>query len=86
MTYTNIRLYTASGIPEAISNLWFRTDCSAVEIQDAVEDAKDSKDLLRRIQRMKLLRKFTLDRENEQKVRFKGTDCCDNISYLEIRK
>jgi len=86
MTYTNIRLYTASGIPEAMENLWFRCECSLVEIQDAVEDAKDSKDLLRRIQRMKLLRKFTLDRENEQKIRFKGTDCWDNISYLEIRK
>ena len=86
MTYTNIKLYTADGIPEALSNLWYRNDCSVVEIQDAVEDAKDSKDLLRRIQRMKLLRKFTLDRENEQKIRFKGTDCWGNISYLEIRK
>ena len=85
-TYTNIRLYTADGIPEAMENLWFRHECSLVEIQDAVEDAKDSKDLLRRIQRMKLLRKFTLDRENEQKIRFKGTDCWGNISYLEIRK
>ena len=86
MTYTNIRLFTADGIPEAMENLWFRHECSLVEIQDAVEDAKDSKDLLRRIQRMKLLRKFTLDRENERKVRFKGTDFCGNISYLEIRK
>lgn len=86
MTYTNIKLYTASGIPEALSNLWFRHECSLVEIQDAVEDAKDSKDLLRRIQRMRLLRKFTFDRENAQRIRFKGTDFCDNISYLEIRK
>lgn len=86
MTYTNIKLYTADGIPEAISNLWFRADCSLVEIQDAVEDAKDSKDFLRRVQRMKLLRKFTLDRENDQRIRFKGTDCWNNISYLEIRK
>ena len=86
MTYTNIRLYTADGIPEAMENLWFRHECSLVEIQDAVEDAKDSKDLLQRIRRMKLLRKFTFDRENEQRIRFKGTDFCDNISYLEIRK
>ena len=77
MTYTKIKLFTADGIPEAMENLWFRHDCSLVEIQDA---------LLRRIQRMKLLRKFTLDRENEQKIRFKGTDCWENISYLEIRK
>lgn len=86
MTYTNIRLFTANGIPEALSNLWYGTDCSVVEIQDAIEDAKNAADLLRRIQKMKLLRKVALDRETEQKVRFKTTDCWGNISYLEIRK
>lgn len=86
MTYTNIKLYTANGIQEAMENLWFRTDCSLFEIQDAVEDAKDSKDLLRRIQRMKLLRKFTFDRENEKRIRLKGADLCGNISYLEITR
>lgn len=86
MTYTNIRLFTANGISEALSNLWYGTDCSVVEIQDAIEDAKNAADLLRRIQKMKLLRKVALDRETEQKVRFKTTDCWGNISYLEIRK
>lgn len=86
MTYTNIRLFTANGIPAALSNLWYGTDCSVVEIQDAIEDAKNAADLLRRIQKMKLLRKVALDRETEQKVRFKTTDCWGNISYLEIRK
>ena len=33
---------------------------------------------------MKLLRKFTLDRETEKRIRFKGTDCWGNVSYLEI--
>ena len=41
-------------------------------------------DLLNRIQKMKLLRKFTLDRETEKRIRFKGTDCWGNVSYLEI--
>lgn len=86
MTYTNIRLFTANGIPEALSNLWYGTDCSVVEIQDAIEDAENAADLLRRIQKMKLLKKVALDRETEQKVRFKTTDCWGNTSYLEIRK
>ena len=86
MTYTNIRLFTANGIPEALSNLWYGTDCSVVEIQDAIEDAENAADLLRRIQKMKLLRKVALDRETEQKVRFKTTDCWENTSYLEILK
>lgn len=63
MTYTKINLYLDNGIPEALSNLWYGTDSSVVEIRDAVEDAKNGEDLLNRIQKMKLLRKFTLDRE-----------------------
>ena len=86
MTYTNIKLYTANGIPEALSNLWYGTDSSVVELQDAVEDARDSKDLLQRLGKMKLLRRFTIDRETEQKIRLKSTDCWGNISYLEIRR
>lgn len=86
MTYKKIRLFTANGIPEALSNLWYGTESSVVEIQDAVEDARDGKDLLRRLGRMKLLRRFTLDRENEQKIRLKSTDCWGNISYLEIHR
>lgn len=49
MTYTKISLYTSNGIPEALSNLWYRTESSVVEIQDAVEDAQNGKDLLRRL-------------------------------------
>lgn len=80
MTYTKISLYLANGIPEALSNLWYGSDSAVVEIRDAVEDAKNGKDLLNRIQKMKLLRKFTLDRENDKRIRFKGTDCWDNVS------
>ena len=66
MTYTKINLYLANGIPEALSNLWYGSDSAVVEIRDAVEDAENGKDLLNRIQKMKLLRKFTLDREERQ--------------------
>lgn len=86
MTYKKIRLFTANGIPEALSNLWYGTESSVVEIQDAVEDARDGKDLMRRLAGMKLLRRFTLDRETEQKIRLKSTDCWGNISYLEIHR
>lgn len=47
---------------------------------------KNGKDLLRRLGGMKLLRRFTLDRENEQRLRLKSTDGFGNVSYLEIRK
>ena len=80
MTYTKINLYLANGIPEALSNLWYGSDSAVVEIRDAVEDAKNGKDLLNRIQKMKLFRKFTLDRENDKRIRFKGTDCWGNVT------
>ena len=51
MTYTKINLYLANGIPEALSNLWYGSDSAVVEIRDAVEDAKNGKDLLNRIQK-----------------------------------
>lgn len=84
MTYTKIRLYTSNGIPEALSNLWYGTECSVVEIRDAIEDAKDGRDLLGRLKKMHLLRRIHADRENEKRVRFKTIDFMGNTSYLEI--
>lgn len=52
MTYSKIKLYTASGIPEALSNLWYSNDSSVVKIEDAVEDASDSNDLLNSIEKI----------------------------------
>lgn len=86
MTFTKINLYTSNGIPEALSNLWYGTESSVTEIRDAVEDAKDAADLLGRLGKLKLLRRFTKDRENEKSLRLKTTDCWGNTSYLEIRK
>lgn len=60
------------------SNLWYGSDSAVVEIRDAVEDAKNGKDLLNRIQKMKLLRKFTLDRRTKS-TSAKGTDCWGNV-------
>ena len=45
MTYTKISLYLANGIPEALSNLWYGSDSAVVEIRDAVEDAKNGKEI-----------------------------------------
>ena len=52
MAYSKIKLYTANGIPEALGNLWYKDDSSVVEIEDAVEDASDSNDLLNSIEKI----------------------------------
>lgn len=84
MKYTRIRLYTSRGYNEALSNLWSTGKCSIVELEDAVEDAKNAKDLLMRLCRMNLLRSILFDRETDTKIRFKCTDCMGNKSYLEV--
>ena len=84
MKYTKITLQTANGIPEAMSNLWFRQESSIAEIEDAVWDAKNGKELADRLNRMKLFRKFTFDRELNGMVRLKGMDRMENISYLKV--
>lgn len=68
MTYSKIKLYKANGIQESLSNLWCKDDSSVVEIEDAVEDASDSSDLLNSIKKLNLLRKFSLDRENDKRI------------------
>ena len=84
MKYTKIHLYTSSGYTESLSNLFPMNDCSIVELEDAVEDAKDAEDLLMRLRRMKLLRVFLIDRVTDTKIRFKSKDGMGNTSYLEI--
>lgn len=84
MKYTKIHLYTSRGYAESLSNLWSMNDCSIVELEDAVEDAKDAEDLLMRLRRMKLLRVFMIDRVTDTKIRFKSKDGMGNTSYLEI--
>lgn len=86
MTYKKIRLFTGNRVPEALSNLWYRNECSAMEITDAVEDAKDAGDLLMRLQGMELMRRIEGDRETDTYIRFKTIDCWGNISYLQIWK
>lgn len=86
MTYTKIRLYTADGIRESLDNLWYYGDCSITKLQDAIEDSKDSHELLERLTHMNLLRLIFFDRETEKKIRLLTLDGYRNIGYLEITK
>ena len=83
MTYTKINLYLANGIPEALSNLWYGSDSAVVEIRDAVEDAKNGKDLLNRIQKMKLLRKSSAKGKTDRR---KGLEMTSLLLVLVFRK
>lgn len=82
----NPKLRTRDGINEAISNLWYYGECSIVDIEDVVEESKTGAELVRKINNLKLLRKFTLDKETDIKVRLKSVDRLGNVSYFEVTK
>lgn len=79
-------LKTSNGIGEAMSNLWFRNECSIVEIEDVVEDSNNGTELMNGLNSLNLFRKFTLDRETDKKVRLKSVDRLGNVSYFEAIK
>lgn len=86
MNIQKISLRTSNGIPESLSNLWFRNECDISQIEDAIYDSTDAKELVDKINCLKLLRKFTFDREIETKIRLKSIDAHGNISFLEVYK
>jgi hypothetical protein len=79
-------LKTSNGTREALSNLWFRNECSIVEIEDVVEDSTNGTELMNGLNSLKLFRKFTLDRETDKKVRLKSVDSLGNVSYFVAEK
>ena len=86
MKVQKIRLRTDRGIPESISNLWYGNDCDVAQIEDAIDDSLSAQELTLRINRLQLLRNFTLDRETDTKIRLKSVDHLGNISFLELYK
>lgn len=79
-------LRTSNGIKEALSNLWYKNECSIVEIEDAVADSNNGTELLNQLNKLKLFGKYTLDRETDTMVRIKVVDAMGNISYFEATK
>lgn len=79
-------LKMSNGFREALCNLWYHNDSSIAEIEDAVADSKTGYELMTKLNRMNLLRRFTLDRETDTKVRLKSVDRLGNVSYFEATK
>ena len=85
-SFKNPKLRCSNGGREAMSNLWYHNESSIAEIEDAVEESKNGKELTNKLNSLKLLRKFTFDKETDKKVRLKAIDSFGNISYFEVEK
>lgn len=82
----NIRLITARGERESLSNLWYASYADMMQIYDAVEDSKTASEIIDNLNQLKLLRKFSFHKETAKEIRLKGIDTMGNISYLIISK
>lgn len=84
MNYSRIDLRTAAGIPLSLSNEFPNVH----DVYDAVEDANDANDLVKRLTNMEsYLKSITLERDSETTIRLKCiANMCNNVSYLTIKK
>ena len=71
---------------ESLSVLYNNDNCNVITILDTIEDASSSSELVTKLNSLKLLNKFTLDRENSEYVRLVTTDYLGNRHYLKAQK
>lgn len=73
------RFFNKSKTPLAWSNI-----CDDVtRMEDAIEDAKTARELVKNVNNVSRYEKFTIDRETEEYVRLIATDCWGNIRYIK---
>ena len=82
----NPELMTVHGVGESLSVLYNNDNCNVITILDTIEDASSSSELVTKLNSLKLLNKFTLDRENSEYVRLVTTDYLGNRHYLKAQK
>ena len=81
----NAHYTTSSMIPCAMCDLaWNRED--TVYIHDAVEDAKNGKDLVKRLNSLHLKVRWILDRETDKMVRLRGKEPMGNTRFFIANK
>lgn len=81
----NAHYTTASMIPCAMCDLALDRD-DTIKIYDAVEDAKNSKDLVKRLNALNLCVRWELDRETDKMVRLRGKEPMGNTRFFFVNK
>ncbi len=82
----NPELTTPNGIPESLTNLFYRDYCNVMAIQDATEDSVTGAELVEKLNKLRLFSKFTLDRETQEYARLITVDCWGNTHYFKAWK
>ncbi|MBR1437274.1 MAG: hypothetical protein IJ587_01935 [Synergistaceae bacterium] len=82
----NPELLTANGIPEALSIMFHKDNCSVIAIQDATEESVTGSELVENLNKLRLFSRFRLDRETNEYARLITTDCWGNTHYFKAWK
>lgn len=77
----NAHYTTASMIPCSMSDLPLERD-DTIKVYDAVEDAKNGPDLVKRLNALNLRVRWTLDRETDKSVRLRGKEPLGNTRFF----
>lgn len=79
----NARLFDKTNCSHSLTNLFYRSDDSAVSILDVVEDSRTAEELVNGLNNLSLLNKFKIDRITGEYVRLKSNDCFGNVLYFQ---
>lgn len=79
----NPKFMTKDCVLLSLTNLFFRNDCSVVDIMDAVEDATTAKELMNNLNSLNLFEKFQIDRVTDSYVRLVSHDGFGNKHYFK---
>ncbi len=79
-------LITAHGVKESLSVLYNNNNCDVIKIYDAVEESKTAEELVANLNKLKLLNKFSLDRDKPEYVRLITMDYLGDKHYLIAEK
>lgn len=79
---TNAKYMTKDGTLLSLSNLYYRNECSVMEINDVVEESTTATELMRGLNKLNLFEKFSIDRTTDTYVRLKSKDAFGNIHFF----
>ena len=82
----NPELMTENGSPENLSILFTKDNCTVIAIQDATEESITGAELAEKLNKLRLLSKFYLDRETVDYARLVTVDCFGVTHYFKAWK
>ncbi|MBQ7594180.1 MAG: hypothetical protein IJU48_07490 [Synergistaceae bacterium] len=82
----NPEIMNRNGVPESLTIMFHKDNCSVIAIQDATEESLTGAELVANLNQLRLFSKFRLDRETSEYARLVTTDCFGDIHYFKAWK